>query len=138
MSTMLMLWILVASVLLQGDVPLRVLDRGDQSNVDDARQAVARTAAEWAVLWRQHSPDRPAPIVDFARDMIAGVFLGSRPSAGFAVDIVSARDAHGALVVQYRETSPPPGAVTAQVITSAYCIVALPRRDGNVRFERIQ
>ena len=57
---------------------------------------------------------------------------------GFAVDILSARDEHGALVVRYRETIPPPGAITAQVITTAYCIVALPRRDGDVRFERIR
>ena len=133
-----MLWMLIASVLLQGDAPLRVLDKGDQSNVDDARHVVARTAPEWTTLWRQHSPDRPRPSVDFARDMVAGVFLGSRPSAGFAVDIVSVRDEHGALVVRYRETVPPAGAITAQVITSAYCIVALPRRDGDVRFERVQ
>jgi len=136
MSTM--LWMLIGSVLLQGDAPLRALDKGDQSNVDDARQVVARTAPEWTTLWRQHSPDRPRPTVDFAREMVVGVFLGSRPSAGFAVDIVSARDEHGALIVRYRETTPPPGAIAAQVITSAYCIVALPRRDGDVRFERVQ
>jgi hypothetical protein len=136
MSTM--LWMLIVSVLLQGDGPPRVLDKGDQSNVDDTRQVVARTAVEWTTLWRQHSPDRPRPTVDFARDMVAGVFLGSRPSAGFAIDIVSARYEHGALVVRYRETIPPPGAIAAQVITSAYCIVALPRRDGDVRFDRIQ
>ena len=136
MSTM--LWMLIGSVLLQGDAPLRALDKGDQSNVDDARQVVARTAPEWTTLWRQHSPDLPRPTVDFAREMVVGVFLGSRPSAGFAIDIVSARDDHGALTVRYRETIPPPGAIAAQVITSAYCIVALPRRDGDVRFERIQ
>jgi hypothetical protein len=51
---------------------------------------------------------------------------------------VSARDEHGALVVRSRDTTPPPGAITAQVITSPYCIVALPRRDGDVRFERFQ
>ena len=131
-------WMLLVSVLLQADAPLRVLDRGEQSNVDDARQVFARTATEWTALWRQHSPDRPRPTVDFAREMVAGVFLGSRPSAGFKVDIVSAGDEHGALIVRYRETIPPAGAITAQVITSAYCIVALPRRDGDVRFERIQ
>jgi hypothetical protein len=136
MSTM--VWMLMASVLLQGDVPLRVLEKGARSNVDRARQAVARTAAEWTALWQQHSPDRPPPAVDLARDMIVGVFLGSRPSAGFTIEIVSARDEQGAVVVRYRETSPPPGAVAAQVITSAYCIAALPRRDGEVRFERVQ
>jgi protease stability complex PrcB-like protein len=131
-------WMLIVSVLLQGDVMLRTLDKGDQSNIDGTRQVVARTVPEWTTLWRQHSPDRPRPSVDFAREMVAGVFLGSRPSAGFAIDIVSARDDHGALIVRYRETTPPPGAIAAQVITSAYCIVALPRRDGDVRFERLQ
>ena len=131
------LWMLLAAVLLQADAPLRVLDKGDQSNVDEARQVVVRTSAAWTALWRQHAPDRQRPNVDFARDMVAGVFLGSRPSAGFAIDVVSAGDEHGNLVVRYRETRPPPGAVTAQVITSAYCIVALPRRDGEVRFERV-
>jgi protease stability complex PrcB-like protein len=130
--------LLIVSVLAQGDAHLRVLDKGDQSNIDDARQVVARTAPEWNALWRQHSPDRPRPAVNFAREMVAGVFLGSRPSAGFAVDIVSARDEHGALVVRYRETIPPPDAITAQVITSAYCIVSLPRRVGDVSFERIR
>jgi hypothetical protein len=135
MSTM--PWMLVAAVLLQADAPLRVLDKGDQSNVDEARQVVVRTAAGWTALWQEHAPDRPRPAVDFARDMVAGVFLGSRPSAGFVIDVVSARDEHGNLIVRYRETTPGPGAVTAQVITSAYCIVALPRRDGEVRFERV-
>ena len=132
-----MLWMVVAAVLLQAETPVRVLDKGDQSNVDEARQVVVRTAAGWTGLWRQHAPDRQRPNVDFARDMVAGVFLGSRPSAGFAIDVVGARDEDGNLVVRYRETRPPAGAVTAQVITSAYCIVALPRRDGEVRFERV-
>lgn len=133
-----MLWMFVAAALLQGGASLRVLDKGDQSNVDSARQALVRTAAEWTTLWRQHSPDRPRPNVDFTRDMVAGVFLGSRPSAGFAVEIVSTREEQGAQVVQYRETRPARGGVAAQVITSAYCIVALPRRDGEVRFEKVE
>jgi hypothetical protein len=132
-----MLWMVVAAVVLQAETPVRVLDKGDQSNVDEARQVVVRTAAGWTGLWRQHAPDRQRPNVDFARDMVAGVFLGSRPSAGFAIDVVGARDEDGNLVVRYRETRPPAGAVTAQVITSAYCIVALPQRDGEVRFERV-
>jgi hypothetical protein len=136
--TAVLLALLVAAAL-QGGPPVRVtLDKGDQSNMDDARQAVARSEAEWNLLWRQHSPDRPQPKVDFAREMVVGVFMGTRPTAGYAVEIVGTREEGGSLIVQYRETRPARGMVAAQVITSAYHIIALPSRPGAVTFERVQ
>jgi hypothetical protein len=126
----------ISAALMQGEKPLRVLDKGDQSNMDAGRQAVLRFDAEWQALWRLHAPDRPQPSVDFGREMVAAVFLGTRPTAGFSVEILDWREEAGALVVRYRETRPAKGLLTAQIITSAYAIVALPRREGAVRFER--
>jgi len=128
-------WMLVL-LTLQGVSPLRVLEKGDQSNVDEARQVAVRTAAEWKTLWRQHSPDRDQPRVDFGRDMVVGVFLGSRTTAGFSVEIVSALVEQGALVVRFRETRPQSDRIVAQVITSPYHLVAVPRHSGEVRFEK--
>jgi hypothetical protein len=133
-----MMWLLAVAMLAQGTVPLRPLDKGDQSNVDDARQAVARTAAEWDTLWKQHSPDRMQPRVDFSKEMVIGVFLGSRPSAGFDIAIVGAEAEQGNLTVRFRETRPAPGMMTAQVITSPYHLAAVPRQSGTVKFERVQ
>lgn len=126
---------MVVVLALQGVPPLRVLGKGDQSNVDDARQVAARTTAEWNTLWRQHSPDRDQPRVDFGRDMVLGVFLGSRTTAGFSVEIVSALVEQGFLVVRFRETRPQSDRIVAQVITSPYHLVAVPRHSGDVRFE---
>lgn len=126
---------MVAVLALQGVSPLRVLDKGDQSNVDDGRQVAVRTTAEWNTLWRQHSPDRDQPRVDFGRDMVLGVFLGSRTTAGFSVEIVSARVEQGILVVRFRETRPQSDRILAQVITSPYHLVAVPRHTGDVKFE---
>jgi hypothetical protein len=113
------------------------IDKGDQSNVDDAKQAIARTDAEWARLWQQHSPDRRRPSVDFSRQMVVGVFMGSRNTAGFAVEIAGTSEASGALVVRYRETVPAKDAITAQVITSPYHLVVLPKFVGDVKFEKV-
>jgi hypothetical protein len=126
---------MVAVLALQGVSPLRVLDKGDQSNVDDGRQVAVRTTAEWNTLWRQHSPDRDQPRVDFGRDMVLGVFLGSRTTAGFSVEIVSALVEQGILVVRFRETRPQSDRILAQVITSPYHLVAVPRHTGDVKFE---
>lgn len=125
------------AALLQPAAPsaMRVLERGNQSAIDQPLQTVARNAAEWNALWRRHTADRPAPEVDFEREIVAAVFAGSRPTAGFAVEIVGTSEEGGVLVVEYRIASPPAGAMTAQVITAPYRVVARPRHDGQVRFE---
>ena len=116
---------------------MRLLDRGTHSNIDEARQVVVRDAAGWGTLWKQHAGDRPMPAVDFAREAVAAVFLGTRPTGGFGVEIVGAGQKGGAFVVQYRETKPGGDAIAAQVITSPFLLVAMPRVDGDVKFERV-
>ena len=69
--------------------------------------------------------------------MVVGVFLGSRPTAGYRVELVRVRDEGGALIVQYREVPPPPDSVTAQVFTRPYALWAVAARPGEVRFERV-
>ena len=103
---------------------MKTIDKGDHSNMDDAKQAAVKTVEAWKQLWQQHSPDRPLPAVDFTKEMVVGAFMGSRPSAGYTLEIVSAIEASGTLVVRYREASPSRGTMTAQVITSPYHLVA--------------
>ena len=55
-------WLSYAGVMAQntGDT-VRTVDKGEQSNIDEAKQVVVRTEAEWTKLWQQHSPDRKRP-----------------------------------------------------------------------------
>jgi hypothetical protein len=117
----------------------RTIEKGDQSSIEDAKQVLVRTEAEWTQLYRQHTFDKPAPKIDFSREMILAVFMGSRPTAGFSTAIVSATAANGALNVRYSESRPPAGTITAQVLTFPYHIVAIPKADvRDVKFEKIQ
>jgi hypothetical protein len=117
----------------------RTIEKGDQSSIEDAKQVLVRTDAEWTQLYRQHNFDKPAPKIDFSKEMIVAVFMGSRPTAGFSTAIVSATAANGALNVRYSESRPPAGGVTAQVLTFPYHIAAIPKADvKDVRFEKIQ
>ena len=130
-----MIGVLLAAIL-QASVPIRSLDKGISSQIDVARQAAVRSDTEWNMLWSQHAGDRARPAVDFNREMVLAVFLGTRPTAGFSVEIVGAREESGALVVSYRESRPPTGIVTAQVLTSPYHLVAVPKH-GDVKWERV-
>lgn len=117
-----------------GAIPLVTVARGTMSSIDEPYQAVVRTEAEWLKLWRRHGSGQPAPDINFEARMVVGVFLGSRPSAGYSVEIVEARSADGGLVVEYRETKPAPDRMVAQVITAPFHLVSLDRQEGAVTF----
>ena|SRR5712672_1594661 len=128
---------LLLALILQATVPMRAIDKGATSNMDGARQASARTVEEWSKLWTQHAGERARPAVDFNREIVVAVFTGTRPSAGFAVEIVGVKEDGAALVVSYKETRPAPDSVAAQVLTSPFHIVAVPKGSATtVRFER--
>lgn len=120
-----------------GSPAFRTVERGSQSNIDSQSRVVVRSAAEWTKLWKTHNFDKPEPRVDFDEEMVVGVFMGSRPTGGYTVEIVSLADKDGTLVVSYRETSPRPGTMTAQVLTFPYHLIATAKRSGDVTFEKV-
>ena len=116
----------------------RTVERGSQSNIDSARQVVVRTAAEWTALWKTHNFDKPAPHVDFDSEMVIGVFMGSRPTAGYDIAITKTLEKDGTLWVFYRERTPARGLMLAQVLTFPFHLVAVPKAAGEVKFEKTE
>jgi hypothetical protein len=132
-----MIAVLLAAVL-QATIPMRTIDSGMTSNVDAGRQASARSVEEWSKLWTLHAGERTRPAVDFSKEIVVAVFMGTRPTAGFSVQIVRVRQDGPALVVSYTETRPAPDSVAAQILTSPFHIVAVPRGSTtDVKFERV-
>ena len=116
-----------------------IIVRDMMSQVDEPKQVVARTPAEWAALWRQHAGESTvAPKVDLGTRTIVAVFLGSRPTAGYAVDITGTREAGGVLTVEWSERRPDRSAITAQVLTSPMVIASIPKFAGEIRFEKAE
>jgi PrcB C-terminal len=116
-------------------VAFKALAAGEQG-LENRREAVVRTAAQWTSLWKELGPSGPRPPVDFARTTVLGIFLGSRPTVGFSVKIESI-ERHGAeLVVTYRERPPAPTDMVAQMLTAPYVLVTIEKFDGRVRFVR--
>jgi hypothetical protein len=108
--------------------------KGDVSNQQDARQVTVRTAAEWSALWKEHAPMAKMPAVDFAKQMVVGMFLGSKPSTGHEVEIVGVRAEGKDLIVEYVQRQPARGTMAAQILTEPYHLVAVARHPGTVRF----
>jgi len=116
---------------------MQTLNSDMMSGIDRPEQVVARTADEFRSLWQRHAPGRPVPVVDFAKQMILAVFLGSRPSGGYQAEITGITTQGDVMVVQWAERRPGPEQVAAQVMTSPSHLVAVPRSAGEVRFEKV-
>jgi hypothetical protein len=110
------------------------LVKGNMSEQQLGRQVTVRTAAEWKALWKDHAPAMKMPDVDFSKNMVVGIFLGSKPSEGYDVEIVGVREEGTDLVVEYVEKQPGRGTLAAQILTEPFHLVTVPRRAGTVRF----
>ncbi len=108
------------------------------SQVESPKQAVARTPAEWTKLWREHAGGTAVPEVDFGSRTVVAVFLGTRNSAGYLVEMTGTRPDKGALVIEWRERRPQRDQVSAQVITSPAHIATIPKFAGEIRFAKAE
>ena len=111
------------------------LAQGAISNVEEFRGVAIRSAAEWRALWTEHGGG-DLPAVDFAQSMVVAVFLGSRSTAGYTVEISAIREEAGRTVVEFVERQPPRDGLVAQMLTSPFHIVRLTKTSGVVEFRR--
>lgn len=127
-----------------GDAPppqsARALWRAANARAQSLTFMAARNDTEWATLWElagRVPPGRLPP-----EQMALGVFLGTRTTTGYSVEIVRLRPEHhegqrDRLVVEYKEVMPPDGLFTSQVLTSPYAIVLVDRSDVAIRYTRV-
>lgn len=112
----------------------RTLLRGYDSAIASQGVRLARNDAELRALWREHTANRlPAsepPKVDFAREMVALVTLGTRTSGGFAIEVTNVCEKDGRVEVEARESKPAEGAILPMVMTQPYHLIATSRHEA--------
>lgn len=114
--------------------------QGDVSRAQTTAFLVARNEAEWKALWDLVGREPPGALPE--RLMALGVFLGTRTSTGYGVDIQTIRldsrqGQRDRLLVEYREKSPPEEMMVAQVLTSPYAIILVDLTDAPVRYAKL-
>jgi hypothetical protein len=109
---------------------------GQASGIEEPREVVVQTAAEWKTLWQQHTQGQKMPAVDFAKSTVAAIFLGTRNTGGHKV-LVTAVDRSGSdVVVAWHEEQPGGGMMVTQALTSPFLIVRFDKASGAVKFKK--
>jgi PrcB C-terminal len=109
-----------------------------RSHYPDATEQVLQTPAELSAAWGTiHGPDtEPVPTVDFSRQMVVLIALGQRSTGGYSLRFDGLSSDAGTTVVRYTLTSPGPGCMAAQVLSSPVELVAVPKAAGPLRFDK--
>jgi len=117
-------------------VPIRIVHRDHQCLSDTARiEMIQNTTALgqwWQPFAKQQFPARPLPqslaTIDFDRSSAIVVFLGSRPTAGYDIELYSdrARVQKTSLTIPAQWREPPSGTMAAEVVTSPCVVMTVP------------
>ncbi|MBL9137406.1 MAG: protease complex subunit PrcB family protein [Verrucomicrobiales bacterium] len=120
----------------------RTLSRGLTSGLAEPSQQVIRDEGTYLRLWAQHAADIPRvglpPAVDFQREMVVVVALGTQPTGGYLVEVVDAELRSRQLRILVGETQPQPGTFQIQQTTQPYQIIALPAVAAHVDFRTVR
>ena len=128
----------LCTALVPDAVPFKTLDRGDLAGIERPRTVVIRTANDWKTLNNQRARGAPQAPVDFTKSTVVGVFLGTRPTGGFSVEITGIEKQGNELTVTWRERKPGRDDMVTQVLTAPYHLVTIDRFDGPVKFTRAE
>ncbi|MGH2347974.1 MAG: hypothetical protein ACRDFT_00750 [bacterium] len=118
-------------------VTFQTVDTGQTSGVRAPTEVVIRDASAWGELWRRHAGARPAPTVDFGRDMVVAAFTGvSQDASGLWITRI-VRESDRLTVYYALVDSKPVSVVQAAPPALPFHIVRLPRSMAPVWFSVI-
>ncbi len=111
-------------------VAFRILAQGEQSGVRQESYRIAGDRDDLVSLIAEIAADRPlvVPSVDFRRERVVGLFLGSKPTAGYAVTVSATyRSEGGQLVIKETRLEPGVGCAPATIESSPFVLAAVER-----------
>lgn len=100
-------------------------------------ERVASDIAVWTELWGRVSRETTPP-VDFAKDKVAAVFVGARPTSGFRARLISIEAEPTRYVLRWFEEGPGPDETVAEGATAPFLLVTVPKDDRAVRWEKVR
>lgn len=119
------------------ELPWTTIASGNQAAIGQGRQFfIATSRTQLVRLWNQAygsllSPP-PVPEVDFSRESIIAVFLGSQPTGGYGLSVRELTLENNDIYVNLDISEPAADAITTQAITSPWLMLRVSRPGLNV------
>lgn len=121
-----------------GHVSFATVDQGTRSGVTQARNVVIKDLAGWTSLWAEHAgADAPVPMVNFSKQMVIGVFLGTQANGCYSTNINAVGKLGNMLYVSHTDSVPGMGVMCTMQITTPAHLITVDRADVEVQFTTV-
>lgn len=118
-----------------GTMTHSVLDKGNNAAASGPTVQVATTTAQaqalYALAYGRQSSRPSVPSLD--GKTLVGIFMGTRSTGGYSLEVQSVEVVGGRVTVQVREKAPAADMLTTQALTSPWVIVQLNGRYSDVQ-----
>ncbi len=104
--------------------PFTSLEKGMYSHYDKQANLVFSDRKMWESHYKA-AHDENVPAVDFTKEMILAVYMGTKPNSAYSVEVKQIRNLPPSLDVLVQTTCPVEGNMYLQVITHPYHIVKI-------------
>jgi len=122
-------------------IPLTTIQKGNFSGISEPLQVIGRTQEAWENLWKRHtsiqSPRSPLPTVNFATEMVVGLFAGEKTTGGYDVELTRAELKDSNLYIYFAEKTPISGGMAIQALTQPFHLAKLAKHDAAVIFVKL-
>lgn len=123
------------------EVRWEIVASGNQAVTGEGRQfSIATSQSELVRLWNQAygsilTPP-PLPDVDFRRESVVAMFLGTQPTGGYGLGVREVTLEDNEVYVTVDITEPGPNSITTQALTNPWIFVRVGRPDVSVAWFR--
>jgi hypothetical protein len=115
------------------------LARGQYSGIEEKKYVIVTSQEEWEILWEKvHKFITPAPdlpVTDFASDIVLGVFMGTRPTGGYSIEIDELRACDDRIRAIVKSRSPEPEDMVTTALTQPYHIIRFEATEWEIEFK---
>ncbi len=89
---------------------------------------------QWEIAYRNHGRKPPVPVVDFQKYDVLAIYQGAKPSTGYSVRVSSVVDSGRRITVVVKEWTPSGGCMTGSMMTNAWHMVRVDRKNKPYSF----
>ncbi len=123
-------------------VAFEIVQDGTYSAIQEKRELTINTNDDYqklmAEVYKNLDQMPRIPVVDFTKNTLIAVFIGTRNTGGYLVTIDSITESSKNMNVEVMETTPGKDCMTSDVLTAPYTIVKVPKTDKKAVFKYSQ
>lgn len=119
-------------------VPFEVIHSGANVGFEDKRQVLLTNNDDYqklmAEVYKNFDQLPRIPEVDFTKNDVVAVFMGTRSSGGYGISVDKIIKRSDAVTVYINETTPGKNCMSTDALTQPYQLVKVPKLDQKVKY----